>query len=73
MQLKSDCERELEEVRRKYDIKLQESENEFQLKKNYLDISHNLVRMNQLWAEAFRYKCMDSRASGVPGMHQGTY
>ncbi|KAI9077847.1 hypothetical protein K1719_040193 [Acacia pycnantha] len=70
LQLKSDCERDLEEVRRKYDIKLLESELEFQLKKKNLDTSLNLVQMNQMWAGAFRSKCSDRRASGVPGMQQ---
>ncbi|KAK4255115.1 hypothetical protein QN277_008152 [Acacia crassicarpa] len=70
LRLKSDCEKELEEVRRKYDIRLHESEVEFQLKKKNLDTSLNLVQMNMMWAGAFRSKCSDRRASGVPGMQQ---
>ncbi|XP_054812484.1 uncharacterized protein LOC129313425 [Prosopis cineraria] len=70
LQLKSDCEREIEEIRRKYDIKLQESEVEFQLKRKTLDTSLNLVQMNQAWAEAFRSKCMDLRVSGASGTQQ---
>lgn len=71
LQLKSDCEREIEEIRRKYDIKLQETEIEFQLKKRNLDTSLNLVLMNKIWAEAFRSKCMDLKVSGVSGIQQG--
>ncbi|KAF7805613.1 helicase protein MOM1-like isoform X1 [Senna tora] len=70
LQLKSDCEREIEEIRRKYDKKLQETETEFQLKKNDLDTSLNLVCMNKIWAEAFRSKCQDLKVSGASGLQQ---
>ncbi|XP_028808088.1 helicase protein MOM1 isoform X2 [Neltuma alba] len=70
LQLKSDCERELEETRRKYDVKLQERELEFHLKKKNLETNINLVLMNKMWAEAFRSKCMDLRVSGPQGMQQ---
>ncbi|XP_037495734.1 helicase protein MOM1 isoform X1 [Jatropha curcas] len=74
LRLKSDCEKEIEEVvaqiRRKYEIKLQEVESEFILKKKELDTNQNKVLMNKILAEAFRSKCMDMKASGRPGVHR---
>jgi hypothetical protein len=75
LRLKSDCEKEIEEVvaqiRRKYDTKIQERESEFLLKKKELDANHNKVLMNKILAEAFRSKCMDLRVPGSSGMQQG--
>lgn len=75
VRLKSDCEKEIEEIiaqiRRKYEIKLQEVESEFTLKKNELDTIHHKVLMNKILADAFRSKCMDDRPSSAPGMQQG--
>ncbi|KAG8658119.1 helicase protein MOM1 isoform X6 [Manihot esculenta] len=74
VRLKSDCEKEIEEIiaqiRRKYEIKLQEVESEFTLKKNELDTIHHKVLMNKILADAFRSKCMDDRPSSAPGMQQ---
>ncbi|KAK7850706.1 helicase protein mom1, partial [Quercus suber] len=65
LQLKSDCEKEIEElsaqIRLKYDMKIQEVESEFLLKKKELDANRNKVLMNKILAEAFRSKCMDLR------------
>ncbi|XP_073142508.1 uncharacterized protein [Henckelia pumila] len=59
-QLKSSCEKEIQEIinqiRTKYDQKLQEAEANFRLKKNELEKSKNLVLLNTKLAEAFRYK-----------------
>ncbi|XP_028776897.1 uncharacterized protein LOC114733592 isoform X2 [Neltuma alba] len=70
LRLKSDGEREIEEVHRKYDIKLQENELEFQQRKKNLDTRLSLVLMNKLWAEAFSSKCMDLEVFGVPEIQQ---
>lgn len=73
-QLKSECDREVEEVvtqiRRKYEIRLKEMEAEFLVKKKELDANENKVLMNKILAEAFRSKCMDIKAS-TAGMQQG--
>ncbi|XVF68548.1 hypothetical protein PTKIN_Ptkin11bG0011700 [Pterospermum kingtungense] len=74
LQLKSECEKEIEEVvaqiRRKYELKLQEKEVEFLLQKKQLDENYNKVLLNKILAEAFRSKCMDNRASGSAGAQQ---
>ncbi|KAL9143511.1 hypothetical protein ABFS82_14G242300 [Erythranthe guttata] len=78
-QINSDCEKEIEEIitqiRKKYDVKLQETKAEFRLKKNELETNQNIVHMNKVLAEAFRLKCRskggDPRASGLPVMEQG--
>ncbi|KAJ0020677.1 hypothetical protein Pint_32137 [Pistacia integerrima] len=73
LRLKSDCEREIEEavtqIRRKFEIKLKETETEFQSKKGELDAHHNQVLLNKILAEAFKAKCMDLKASSA-GMQQ---
>lgn len=77
MQLKSDCEKEIEEVvakiRQNYVNKLQAVEALFVAKKKELDTNHNRVLMNKILADAFRSKCMDARAFGTPGVQQGLY
>ncbi|KAF2285839.1 hypothetical protein GH714_008341 [Hevea brasiliensis] len=74
LRLKSDCEKEIEEViaqiHRKYEIKLQEIESEFFLKKKELDTIHNKVLMNKILAEAFRSKCMDNKSPIAAGMQR---
>ncbi|KAL7127241.1 hypothetical protein ABFS83_14G242600 [Erythranthe nasuta] len=78
-QINSDCEKEIEEIitqiRKKYEVKLQESKAEFRLKRNELETNQNIVHMNKVLAEAFRLKCRskggDPRASGLPVMEQG--
>lgn len=64
LQLQSDCEKELEEVRRKYDIKLRDIEVEYQKTENVIRTNFNLVLVNQKLAEAVRSKCTNS-ASGM--------
>ncbi|KAM1277260.1 hypothetical protein ACFX13_030385 [Malus domestica] len=74
LRLKGDCDKEIEEavaeIRRKYEVKSQEIEAEFLLKKEELDSIHHKVLMNKILAEAFRSKCMDLRASGASGLQQ---
>ncbi|KAL0348999.1 UNVERIFIED_CONTAM: hypothetical protein Sangu_1127700 [Sesamum angustifolium] len=74
-QLKSDCEKEIQEmiaqIRKKYEVKLQESEAAFRLKRNELYKNQTKVLMNKILAEAFRSKCLDVRPPGLPGMQQG--
>lgn len=64
LQLKSEREKEIEEVNKKYDTKAQESETEFGLRKKDLDMNYNKVLMNKVLAEAFRWKYNDTRACG---------
>lgn len=75
MQLKTDCEKEIDEavsqIRRKYETKIQEMEAEFLLKKKEMDGNQNSVLMNKILAEAFRYKFMDPRLHGSSGIQQG--
>lgn len=75
MQLVSDCDKEIEEIvaqiRRKYDLKLEEIEAEYLPKKKELDMSHRKVLMNKMLAEAFKSKWSDIRASGANGIQQG--
>ncbi|KAL0370084.1 UNVERIFIED_CONTAM: hypothetical protein Sangu_0326500 [Sesamum angustifolium] len=71
-QLKSDCEKEIQEminqIRKKYEVKLQESEAAFRLKRNELDKNQTKVLMNKILAEAFRSKCLDVRPPGLAGV-----
>ena len=75
LQLKSDCEKEIQEVvaqiRTKHDIKLQEIESEFLRKKKEMADNQNKVFLNKILAEAFRSKCMDNKASSTPVRQQG--
>ncbi|MED6144730.1 hypothetical protein PIB30_018202 [Stylosanthes scabra] len=70
-QLKSDFGKELEALRRKYDIKFQLIQNEFQQKKNNLDSSYRTVLLNRILADAFRSKCMYRKMSDAYGVQQG--
>lgn len=71
LRLKSDFEKEYEELRRKYDNKFHEIEAEFQQTKKNLDKSLHTVLVNKILADAFRSKCMDLKGYGALGMHQG--
>ncbi|XP_052726380.1 helicase protein MOM1 isoform X4 [Vigna angularis] len=70
MELKSEFKKELEELRRKYDIKIQGIETEFEQRKTTLDTSLNVVRMNRFLADAFRAKCSHLKPSCTPGTLQ---
>lgn len=71
MDLKSEFKKELEELRRKYDIKIQGIETEFKERKTALDTSLNVVRMNKFLADAFRAKCSHLKPSLTSGTLQG--
>jgi hypothetical protein len=71
LRLKSDYEKELAELRRKYDVKFQEMEIEFQQTKKTLDTNLNTVCVNKLLADAFRSKCLDLKVPGASGMQHG--
>ncbi|CAN1253087.1 Helicase protein MOM1, partial [Linum perenne] len=70
LQLRFDCEKEIEEVVaqicRKYEAMAKEKETEFVLSKSELDSKHNKILMNKILADTFRAKCLDSRASNSP-------
>ncbi|KAK8645588.1 hypothetical protein V6N13_119412 [Hibiscus sabdariffa] len=74
LQLKLECDKEIEEVvtqiRRKYDVRLKEKETEFLFHKKELAVNYSKVLLNKILAEAFRCKCMDNRASGSVGATQ---
>ncbi|KAF5182778.1 Chromodomain-helicase-dna-binding protein [Thalictrum thalictroides] len=69
MRLSSECEKELEEIRRKYNTMLQNAELEFVKKKKALETNYKIVNLNRSLAEAFRLKC-ESR-TGSSGQQQG--
>ncbi|KAL5082395.1 hypothetical protein RYX36_010816 [Vicia faba] len=67
LRLKSEFEKELAELRRKYDVKFQEAEVEFQQTKKTLETNLKTVCVSRILAHAFRSKCLDLKAgaSGV--------
>ncbi|CAA0813549.1 Helicase protein MOM1 [Striga hermonthica] len=73
--LQSDCEVEIQEminqIRNKYNTKLQEAETEFTSKRSELENNQNKVLMNKLLAAAFRSKCWNPKPAAIPGMQQG--
>lgn len=74
MRLKSDMEKEIEEViaeiRQKYEAKLNAEEAAFAQNKKELDTNHNKVLMNKRLADAFRSKCLE-RPSGPFQIQRG--
>ncbi|KAI4334375.1 hypothetical protein L6164_019075 [Bauhinia variegata] len=70
LQFKSEFEKEMEELNRKYEIKFHELEEEFRQRKKSLDANLNIVVMNKILAEAFRSKCMDLKVSNASGIQQ---
>jgi len=73
LRLKSDFEKELAELRRKYDVKFQEIEVEFQQTKKTLDTNLNTVYVNKILANAFKSKCLDLKVSGALGVQHGMF
>ncbi|KAM7502132.1 hypothetical protein LguiB_001036 [Lonicera macranthoides] len=69
--IKFECDKELEEtiarIRKKYEVKLQEAESAFLVKKIDLETNYNRVFMNRLLAHAFRTKCVGPGTSGALG------
>lgn len=74
-QLKSNCEKEIEEmislIRKKYEVICQEKEAEFRLKTNENDKNLKKVVLSKMLAAAFRSKCVDNRPSPLPNLQQG--
>ncbi|CAA0822820.1 Helicase protein MOM1, partial [Striga hermonthica] len=70
LRLQYDCEKEIQDIinqiRNKYNTKLQEAETELKSKRNELDKNHNKVVMNKLLAAAFRSKCWNPKFALVP-------
>ncbi|GFZ13121.1 hypothetical protein Acr_23g0015060 [Actinidia rufa] len=67
MKILKEIEEIIAEIRRKYEVKCQEAEAAFLLKKTELDTYHNKVLMNKILAEAFHSKCL-----GTLRMQQAT-
>ncbi|CAL9071573.1 unnamed protein product [Musa textilis] len=61
VRLKYECDQELEKVRRKYDMLLQDAESEFLRSKEVLETIYNKVSMNQVLAEEFRAKFIENK------------
>lgn len=61
LHLKYECDQELEKVRRKYDMLLQDAESEFLRSKEVLETIYNKVSMNQVLAEEFRAKFIENK------------
>ncbi|XP_065039440.1 uncharacterized protein LOC103972914 isoform X4 [Musa acuminata AAA Group] len=59
--LKLECDKELDQVRRKYDVLLQDEESQFRQNKEILETIYNKVFMNQVLAEEFRAKFIDNK------------
>lgn len=74
LHLRSECKKEIEEViasiSKKYDLKLQEAEAAYLLKKKELDMNQNKILMNKALADAFRFTCMDVKISGLQDIQQ---
>lgn len=74
-QLKSDCEKEIEEmiaeIRNKYNARLQEADTKYSLRKNELGGNLKKVLLNKLLADTFRSKCNELKPSKLQGMQQG--
>ncbi|XP_019251916.1 PREDICTED: helicase protein MOM1-like isoform X2 [Nicotiana attenuata] len=74
LHLRAECEKEIEVVaapiRKKYDLKLQEAEAAYLLKKNELDMNQKIVLMNKALANAFRFKCIDLEITAPPVVQQ---
>ncbi|XP_031101320.1 uncharacterized protein LOC116005202 [Ipomoea triloba] len=71
-QLKSDCEKEIEEIiaeiRNKYNARLQEADTRYSLRKNELGGNLKKVLLNKLLADTFRSKCNDIKPSKLPAV-----
>lgn len=74
-ELKSECEKEIEEItskiRNKYEVKSKDTGVAFRIKMNELDNNRRKVVLNIMLANAFRSKCLDNRPSGLPSIKQG--
>ncbi|KAK4358729.1 hypothetical protein RND71_020958 [Anisodus tanguticus] len=74
LHLRSECKKEIEEViapiHKKYELKLQEAEAAYLLKKEELDMNQNKILMNKALADSFRFTFTDVNFSGFPGLQQ---
>ncbi|KAF8397710.1 hypothetical protein HHK36_016632 [Tetracentron sinense] len=70
LRLKAECDKEIEEIRRKYNNLLQGAETELIQKRKSLETNYNKVYMSRILAEAFRSKCSEAREAGAPGLQQ---
>lgn len=68
-QLESDCAKEIEEVRNRYEGKIRDIKAAQLQKRKELEKNRHKVQMNRILAEAFRSKCTNPRASGAPRMN----
>ncbi|GFZ11392.1 hypothetical protein Acr_22g0007900 [Actinidia rufa] len=72
LQLKAECEKEIDETRKKYDKLLQRVETALLQKEKDLEIYYNKVYANKLLAEALTHKYENVKAAGskvnVPGL-----
>lgn len=75
LHLRSECKKEIEEaiapIRKKYDLKLQEVEAAYLLKKKELDMNQNKILMNKALVDAFRFTFMDAKISDLPVVPPG--
>lgn len=62
----SECEKEVEEVRRKYDSLIQNEDKTFMETKQMLEVYCSKVHLNMILGEAFKIKCIDARPGGQP-------
>ncbi|OVA18048.1 SNF2-related [Macleaya cordata] len=70
MRINSDFEKEMEEIRQKYNQLRQDADAALAQKKKVLEGNFNKVFMNRMLAEVFRFKCSDTRAAGPLGSQQ---
>ncbi|XXG89638.1 hypothetical protein AAC387_Pa12g1592 [Persea americana] len=71
----SECEKEVEEVRRKYDSLIQNEDKTFMETKQMLEVYCSKVHLNMILGEAFKIKCIDARPGGQqsrPGLSSTT-
>ncbi|WOL12945.1 hypothetical protein Cni_G21714 [Canna indica] len=61
LQLKLNCDLEIEMIKKKYDILLKDAESEFLQNKEILETIYNKVFMNQVLAEEFRAKFIENK------------
>lgn len=70
LQLKCNFEKEIEELRRKYDIQMKEINDEFQKTSKNYDTQYKTVYVHKILADAMKANS-DPRFSGEYGMPQG--
>eukprot|EP00262_Sarcandra_glabra_P020936 TRINITY_DN8537_c0_g1_i1.p1 TRINITY_DN8537_c0_g1~~TRINITY_DN8537_c0_g1_i1.p1 ORF type:complete len:459 (-),score=67.77 TRINITY_DN8537_c0_g1_i1:47-1291(-) len=70
LRLKSECEKELEEVRQKYDNLIQGADVALIQKRKTFEANYNKVFLNHMLAESFKFRFTDARA-GSRAVQQG--